>query len=77
MSHVRTRWQPCSSRVFLEEMDVLDPIQSTFRSNFKKETALVALMEDLRRTVDRGVNNNKSLAHKYLHGLGKAFLSLI
>ena len=39
---------------FLDETDYLDPFQSGFSPGYGTETALVALVEDLRRELDRG-----------------------
>ena len=41
-------------QTFLEETSALDPFQSGFRPGCGVETALVALMNDLRRHLDRG-----------------------
>ena len=41
-------------QTFLEETSVLDPFQSGFRPGHGVEMALVALMDDLRRHLDRG-----------------------
>ena len=41
-------------QTFLEETSALDPFQSRFRPGHGVETALVALMDDLRRYLDQG-----------------------
>ena len=41
-------------QAFLEVTSALDPFQSGFRPGHRVETALVALMDDLRRHLDQG-----------------------
>ena len=41
-------------QTFLEETSALYPFQSGFRPGHRTETALVALMDDLRRHLDQG-----------------------
>ena len=41
-------------QAFLEETSALDPFQSGFRPGHGVETALVALVDDLRRHLDQG-----------------------
>lgn len=41
-------------QVLLEKMDYLDRFQSSFRLSFESELPFIALVDDLRRYVDRG-----------------------